>query len=480
MDPRPASSPTVPDEDSLVYANGVNAATGEYLLPPLRPETICKVAEGKPLDPAELKSLESVYRAEEDTYLAVTFGVDPTSLASAGWGIVFAQGAPVDELREALSPLLEMRKAQAGPLYHEFSGEEGYFADETSLDFLARFGAGPGPVRPTVLPYYLLLVGDPTDISFDFQYQLDVIHSVGRICFDTLEEYRAYANAVVRAETAGALRERSIGFFAPRNPGDVATRRSSENLVRKLAADLRATYGSWHIEECVGEEATKAELKRMLGGKGTPSLLFTASHGVGFPSGHPLQRDHQGALLCQDWPGPLAGQNQIPPEQYFSAADVADATDLSGTVAFFFACYGNGTPELDEFDHGDGDVARIAPSPFVSRLSMKLLSRGALAVIGHVDRAWGWSFTWPRAGTQIETFRATVEGIMAGQPVGCAVEYFNERYATISSELTNELQKRRRGKMNDTVVTGLWTANNDARNYTILGDPAVRLAFPLG
>jgi hypothetical protein len=478
MDVQPVAAPMVRDEESFVYANGVNAATGGYLLPPLRAETICRVAEGKPLDPSELAALESVYRAEEDTYLAVTFGVDPTSLASAGWGVVFAQGAPVDELREALSPLLELRKAQAGPLYREFSGEEGYFAEETSLDFLARFGAGPGPVRPTVLPYYLLLVGDTSAIPFDFQYQLDVIHSVGRVCFDTPEGYRAYADTVVRAETAGSRRGKSLGFFAPRNPGDVATRRSSENLVRRLAADLRASYGSWQIEERVGEAATKAELERMLGGDFTPSLVFTASHGVGFPSGHPLQRKHQGALLCQEWPGPLASQTEIPPQQYFSAEDVVDGADLAGTVAFFFACYGNGTPELDDFASDSGNAGRVAPAAFVSRLPVKLLSRGALAVIGHVDRAWGWSFSWPRAGTQIETFRATVEGIMAGQPVGCAMDYFNERYAAISSELTNELQKRRRGKMNDTTIAGLWTANNDARNYTILGDPAVRLVFP--
>lgn len=471
-------TPTVPDEESLVHANGVNAATGRYLLPPLPAGTLCRIAEGTPLDPAERKALESIYSPEGETYLGVTFGVDPTRLDSAGWGVVFAQQAPVDALREALAPLLELRKAAAGPLYREFSGENGCFADESSFEFLARFGAGPGPVRPSVVPYFLLLVGDTTAIPFEFQHQLDVIHAVGRICFDTLEEYRAYAEAVVRAEQDGTRRGRSLGFFAPRNPGDVATRRSSENLVRTLAADLVASYGSWRIDQRVGEAATKAELARMLGGEATPSLLFTASHGVGFPCGHPRQRDHQGALLCQDWPGPLAGPGEIPPEQYFSGDDVARDADVRGTVAFFFACYGNGTPELDEFAGEGGPAARIAPAPFVSRLPMKLLSRGALAVIGHVDRAWGWSFTWPRAGTQIETFRATLEGLMAGQPVGCALDYFNERYAAISTELTHELQKRRLGKMNDTTVAGLWTANNDARNYTVLGDPAARLVFP--
>lgn len=483
MDPHPSAAPTAPtapDEESLVWANGVNAATGGYLLPPLRPETIVKVAEGKPISAEELEGMQSRYPEPDAFEYAPTFGVDANKLESAGWGVVFAQGAPVDELREALSPLLEMRKSQAGALYREFSGEDGYFAEETSLDFMTRFGSSPGPVRPEVLPYYLLLVGDTTAIPFDFQYQLDVYHSIGRVFFDTPAEYRAYAEAVVRAETAGAPRGKSIGFFAPRNAGDVATRRSSENLARKLAGDLRAAYASWRIEEKIGEAATKPELARMMGGDATPTVLFTASHGVGFPSGHPLQLRHQGALLCQEWPGPLARQAEIPPEQYFSADDVADGADVAGTVAFFFACYGNGTPDLDDFAPEGGDAGRIAPSPFVARLPMKLLSRGALAVIGHVDRAWGWSFTWPKVGAQIEVFRATMERMMEGQTVGFAVDYFNERYAGISTELTSELQKRRRGKMNDTTVAGLWTANHDARNYTILGDPAVRLVFPPG
>jgi hypothetical protein len=469
-------------EPETLAVNGVNGATGDFLLPTLTVKDVAGVALGERPEPGHRKELEFKRDATTAAHLGVPDNVDPRNLAQTGWGVVFASadnGAVA--VRDALKPLLEHRKAQAGPLYKEYVGHDAYRPDETKRAFLARHGMGPGLPKPSVVPYYLLLVGSPEFIPFSFQYQLDVQYAVGRVHFPRLEDYALYAASVVDAERGVVSRQRRMTFFGVANPDDPATALSSRDLITPLASHMAGVSPDWSVETRIGDDTKKKALADVLADEKGPALLFTASHGMGFPKDDKRQAPHQGALLCQDWPGPDEwGRKPIPVEHYFSADDVGEGARVGGLISFFFACYGAGAPELDDFpDLTSGTRAAIAPHPFVAALPQRLLSQpqGALAVIGHVERAWGCSFVWARAGRQSAHFEAALERLLNGHPVGSAMEFFNERYAELGSDLHAEQEDVRFGKeRNDVTLAGLWTATNDARSYVIVGDPAVRLA----
>jgi hypothetical protein len=481
------------NQEDLLFFNGINGSTGDYLLPPLTAEQVSRIAQGEDFDPDDLYDLQQKKKLVDGlgADFAPVEGVDPKKLEETGWGVIFAYNAD-PAIQEALNELLEHRRKQATQkkekYYQEYTGVRGYRPGESKNQFLSRQGVGPGPADPDKMPYYLLIVGDPVAIPYRFQCQLSIQYAVGRIYFDTLQEYAQYAHSVVEAETSNLSLPRSVTFFGVCNPGDAATNLSTQDLIQPLSKWVVEEHPNWDIKTILKEEATKVRLGQLLGGSETPSLLFTASHGMGFANGDPRQLLHQGALLCQDWPGREWGRNPIPEDFYFSGDDIGEQARLLGMIAFHFACYGAGCPQKDEFDCHKKSLSErpdIAPYPFIARLPQKLLSHrngGALAVIGHIDRAWGCSFSWSdiRGSSadrrQIAVFQSSVKRLLDGHPVGSAVEYFDERYAEISSDLSSELEEIKFGATaNNQSLAEMWTANNDARNYAIIGDPAVRL-----
>jgi hypothetical protein len=483
--------------DELLYFNGIDGDTGSYDLPPMSAEELMRVIRGE-VKPENLNELRFRVQQQTTAHLGVKEGVDATKLEESGWGAIFPaystsdpdkenKDRQVETIREALQPLLQLRRKQAGDRFAAWTQGDGKgyrVGLDTKNGYLARHGAGPGPVDPNKVPYYLLIVGSPADIPYRFQSQLDVQYAVGRIHFATLDEYAAYAANVVAAETSLQKLARQAAFFGVANADDPATQLSATGLAGPLASSVQAGHPDWTVQSYAPAQATKSTLASLLGGDKTPSLLFTASHGMKFAKGSPRQLPHQGALLCGDWPGPKQWTKEIPQDFYFAGDDLAAHADLLGLITFFFACYGGGTPQFNEFTQQDkpgvAPTARpeIAPYPFLAQLPVKMLGRprGALAVVGHVERAWSYSFNWGKAGSQTEVFESTFKRLLSGHPIGSAIEYFNERYAELSTTLSDELEEIGFGKRIDPFeMAGMWTANNDARGYAIIGDPAVRL-----
>ncbi len=470
--------------DDRIYINGINARSGQYLV---RPKTIAEAAE---LARANLPAQEQVnwFQRLVDRFKGRFFGlpmdVEPTDLAQAGWSVVLPSGIP-DAVKRAVQPLIEHRSRQVPPDRWKILD---YTPRETWEDWLARHGVHGSDIEPTMVPYYVLLVGGPEEIPFEFQYQLDVNYAVGRIAFDVAEDYRKYAEAVIAYEQVGAIpNSREVVYWGTRHEGDPATELSSEYLIKPLAEGERANGTSpgkppvaanskFRSRVLRDNDATKANLLDVLHtrAKATTSVLFTASHGMGWPIGDKEQRLANGALLCQDW----TGFGRIHPEHYLTAAEIEPDAQLHGLLAFLFACYGAGTPRHDNFllDLTSGPV-EIAKAPFVARIPQRLLAGGALAVIGHVERAWGYSIQPPSVGPQLLPIRNLIGRILAGEPVGHSTRDFSERYATASVLLASKLNPMlpQAQRLTDAKLAWTWIERNDAQNYVVLGDPAVRL-----
>ena len=406
-------------------------------------------------------------------------------LSSVGWGVIFPEDID-PAIRVALQPLLAHRQAQATrrnpDFYREFTLKNGRQAHE----FLADQGAGEGLPEPEKVPHYLLIVASPEEIPFTFQYQLDVNYAVGRLHFDYPVDYANYAGSVVAAEANDLRLERKGVLFGVGIRNDRVSEMATQQLIEPLYEAIQKGKPNWEINIYTEERTTKEHLSKLLGGPDTPAYLFTASHGIILPVENPRQVDDQGALLCYDYPGKgISGSAGLPPEFYFASRDVPEEASLLGLVAFLWTGFGAGTPRLDNFyrQKFKDEPAPLTERAFVARLPQRLLSYphgGALAVISHVDNLYSTSFMGLTGRSKPQTFANMLTRLLEGYPVGAAMEFFNQRYQELATLWANVLMQRTESgagsKMDrDYAFANIETAMVDARNYIILGDPAVHL-----
>lgn len=455
---------------------GIDAATCRPLLPPV--QDVVPV-----LRAAERQARGAVGAPVPDNKdCCVPYGVDPNSLAQSGWGLIFNATEDSAPYLEALQPLIHLREAEAGGRFRVFSGADGWRPGESASKWLTRHGASLSMISPAHgVPFYLAIVGPPTSIPFSFQYSLDIVAAVGRLDFGDLKELGAYARSVAEFEAdASRMTRRSVDIFATCHDFDRATQLFTERVARPFClgdgVDLPiGKSAGFSVTPILGADATKAGLAAALSrSSGPPSLIFTGSHGMVFDPQDPRQAASQGALVCQDW----AGYGGIGASDWFSAQDVPPNANVHGTIHFFFACYGAGSPEFDDFNAVPG-AKRCAPASMTARLPQRLMTLpqgGVLATLGHVDKAWASSFVSKRGKAQTQGFRDVIDRLLAGHRVGAATDQFNSQWGVLGTELADMLLDREYGKeVSDRELLAARTIRDDCRNYVVLGDPAVRL-----
>ena len=463
---------------------GISASSGRPL-PEVTPEGLSAMVAREALPDHEREVLESRAVPNSAMVRSVIGEInDPNDLAESGWGIVFARDCDL-AIKQALQPLIELRKTQAGHLFKVFEGSSAPAPGEAAVSWINRNGATLAVVDPfNGIPYYLLLIGFPESISFEFQYKLDMYWAVGRLSFPSAEEYAQYAASVVAYETSSVVKtSRQVALFATSHDFDRATQLFTAKVAQPLT-NTNSPYGAlgskqkFALREFLGNKATKANFAKILKGEiegGNPALIVSGTHGMEFDLGDARQSETQGALVCQDWPG--YGSKEA--DHLFAARDVPESAQIAGIIHFCFACHSAGCPREDNFARTQAGPRPIAEHPMIARLPQAMLAHpggGALASLGHVDRAWAYTFVSNRGKGQVQGIRDVLAEILKGNRIGHAADKFNVRWAALSVDLSESLQATAQGTaVPDAVLASRWIARDDARNYIIIGDPAVRL-----
>jgi hypothetical protein len=462
------------------FFNGVGS-DGQYLSGPTTAEQIAIFVQSEleNTSAAEQTRILSVSEAKSQAY----FGFDAPvhDVSEVGWGVVVHNSVSTDILREIEKLRLHRKTHSRIPdiLCPEIIKVEGI---PDYKEFLASRKVTPGVGEVKKLPYYLLLIGGPDLIPYRFQYELATEYAVGRLAFPSVYGYRTYIDQLIEYETARVpLSDRRVVFWGTGHEDDIPTSLSSQFLVSPLYEKLDPEIlvdKELFIGGKPGWEANKANLTRILSRRKAPALLFTASHGFSHSRIDSEEKKLvQGALITQEW----KRASRITPDMIYSGEDLTRVTNVRGMVHFAFACFGAGTPSHDDYIT---DYPALQPYtsqyPFVSHLANQELMRGALAFIGHVDRAWGFSFLG--AGqVHIKAFERCIRNMLLESrtwPIGHCLRDMYDRALHLSKNLLEDLHDIKLGRvLSPTAIANQWVERNDARAYALIGDPAIRLRF---
>jgi hypothetical protein len=425
---------------------------------------------------------------------------DPSSLPAQRWGVIAPEGPRGDRLLSLIEPLRRAREEEQGAkvmIYRVPSAQ-----DVASAAAWKRRVYWSEEINEVDLPRYLLILGDLDEVSLELQVALAADVLVGRLAFTEDSGYEAYVNKILRFEKSPPVKP-SRALFCTVRDGTSATNAGYRDLMEPALARCQALQRAGDLtagsivevkglgEGSLGDLLVEAE-------KADPSVLFTMSHGLGTPrSGWASAADQQA----------LQGALSLGKRQRLVASDLAGKTFLPGGVWFMLACYGAGTPaesayypwirRLSEVGAFPGPaeavlagLPRRGDRPFVAALPKAVLASpdGPLAVIGHMDLAWNYSFQEideNRARGRTARFMGLLKALVGGARVGVAhrelLRFLADAHFEIAGLYQAEATAEARGAAlpdgpaQRATKSHLWMLRNDLMGYVLLGDPAARL-----
>jgi hypothetical protein len=426
-------------------------------------------------------------------------GGDPNSLPDQRWGIVAPEGPVGDRLLEIIAPLRKAREEQQGEPAIVFRAPPGLKDEDVGAWWSEVYG--DESIDEADRPRYLAMLGDADLLSWDLQQRLASDTFVGRICFSGDSDYESYVDKLLRCEIDKAA-DHSRALYYTVKDGTAATNIGYNGLMvptieQSRVGHERNVFAAREIIEMGdGDNISADDFISATNGR-TPSMLFTISHGCGAPragwSSPEEQRLLQGAMSF--------GQGQK-----ITAEDLRNRPFLPGGLWFYFACFGAGTPNDSAFRHwlaalrdvglygrNIDSVLHSLPSekerPFVAALPQAVLANpnGPLAVMGHVDLAWTFSFqdvgttNKYRPARFQDIFRTLVDGKRVGAGYFELQRFFNQASVDLSTMYDKDARQKSKGAETDDDKARkirkatLWMLRQDLSAYVLLGDPAARL-----
>ena len=422
-------------------------------------------------------------------------GGDQQSLADQGWGVVVPKGDEGDRLLALIQPLIDRRAEERGK-------DVSVYRVKPDLDKKKsaswRDRVFEGNLQREEIPWYLLILGQPTQVSLEFQQVMSSRSLVGRLAFDRESDYESYVAKILSWENQPPGEGLARAMYCTATDGSQATALGHEALMVPSAVDARerkenGRFAVSEVVEMAGDGGAFGDDLLAAAAVDTPSILFSCSHGMGAPAAGWSSSDRQRALQ---------GAVYLGDRKYLTGEDVRNISFLPGGMWFLFACFGAGTPghsayrhwlarlqELGEFGGSLDSVLAALPQdgdpPFIASLPQAALANpdGPLAVIGHLDLAWSYSFQDMdkfRGRERHRRFLGTLTDMARGDRAGFALKDLLGYRGQIEQQVaiyTDEAAKGG-GELSEAEATRLghrWMLHQDLDGYVLLGDPAARL-----